>query len=158
MVLASADVEEQSEAKALTLQPWQVNPFELVSWWEMEKFSAVHFYGIGVVLEKAHHQLGIPPGGDPAFTFGTPTMTDKEEIDLASFLQSIQGEAEKIGLELSIQRSREIHSEIASHPRVAGGRIPRARVAALLSELDNLLRLEMSRKLFMYIPSEREKF
>jgi hypothetical protein len=142
------------------IRVWEENRFQLINWFDMQKFSAHRFYMIGSILERIRNRLGIETTGDPAFALGqsqTP-LGEQEEQDLISFLQRLEIESEDIGLELTVQRVTEIRGEMGFHVRQHGHKMQRRVMQARISELDTLVRLEMERVLFMYVPSDRAAF
>src|SRR2546423_7102892 len=57
-----------------TEAPWILTPYQLVSWWDMQKFSAERFVHIGTILRALKEEVGLSPvGGDPAFDFSDQT-------------------------------------------------------------------------------------
>src|SRR5215469_12858200 len=46
-----------SEPGSSVLAPWLENPYRLLSWWKMEKFTAGSFYAIGVGLQAIKDEI-----------------------------------------------------------------------------------------------------
>ncbi len=141
-----------------TVPPWHDAPYRLISWLEMQKFSAAALFAIGSVLQQIRHSLRVQ-GGDPSYALlgGTAVLSADEDRELDSWFETIKGFAEMIGLRLTQQRIGEIRLEMTQF-RLQGGTASKRRMVQLIAELENLIRLEMESGLFLHVPADRADY
>ena len=88
-------------------QPWLERPFELLSWWTMEQFSAQAFYQIAKAIEKfrADHK-SFRVGGDAAFAISgaNKRLTPNEIAVLQLFATEVQAHCRGLGLKIAVKR------------------------------------------------------
>ena len=125
-----------SETPVCVLPPWLEYPFRLISWYDMNKFSAELFINIGSSLQW----------------FGT--LSDAGKWDEKTHQAAI-----KFGETIRSQL-REIGCEIAAR---AAGRFgwqsfKPSDVEPLARELRNIIFDEMNQQLFLWVPQDRAKF
>ena len=142
------------EKNSCGLTPWQEAPYQLISWWDMEKFSALKFYHMAVLLEKLKNQYSV----------AAKKISDDFSIDedlrklVGKLLNSIKLEC----LELSLSNSAEVICEF-QHDLVSWkiGLLANMTVGQMKSRLDEInraIKREMKLHLFMYIPVEKVKY
>jgi hypothetical protein len=130
-------------AKACIVVPiWRRK--SLVSWWEMEEFSAHDFYRIGRKLETLK-SLSRPANEGAAFS-------EDDKLYFDTMFMGIHYHCRTIGLMMAcrhIERLRaRVMSTFVSQQEIVNG----------IDELDQRIRDEMGVRLFFYVPPEREKF
>jgi hypothetical protein len=132
------------------LKPWESNPYQLISWWDMEQFGAVKFYYIGVILEKIKRD------------FGTGNKKDlyplDEDVRLGlekRYLRFIELECRKIGLRNSAETVREFRNKLLAWKVID---LTSNQVATRIDEIARAIRREMKLNLFMYIPVDRAEY
>jgi hypothetical protein len=123
------------------LQPWEAHPYKLLSWWDMEKFSAAAFQQIVMGLALFTGQIEkMPPethAGDLAVTY-------------LPLVKSIRTECEKIGLRTSMVCADEFTA-------LAEGMTVKALTSAL-REFENTIRREMASCFFFHMPSKQAEY
>ncbi|HEU0049659.1 MAG TPA: hypothetical protein VFQ43_18875 [Nitrososphaera sp.] len=128
------------------IAPWEENPYQLVSWWKMQEFSAATFYHIATNLCQFQVAVERERTADDAF--------EKELFHSGGIarktLTDIRQECEQIGLTISIKC---INDLIRTGEQGTSAGIFKEKVA----QLSDLIRWEMEEKLFLYSPPERAK-
>jgi hypothetical protein len=126
------------------MQPWIQRPYILINWWEMEKFTAAAFYGIGQYLCEVRRNFealdkskasAAEPGAHAAGQGGKN-------------LRHVQNECREIGLVISAK----CIDFYFDRDQVG---ITLAEVIEILNQLERTIRWEMEEKLFMFVPPER---
>lgn len=135
------------------LTPWEANAYQLISWWEMERFSADTFYKIGGILntikydfERKHKDRNLPSSIDD--------LDENLRPGLIRRLDSIEEECRKIALRNSAETIREFKEVLIDKKN----EITFHHVAIRIDEIDRAIRREMKLHLFLYIPLERAKY
>jgi hypothetical protein len=125
------------------LSPWEAYPYQLVNWWDMEKFSADEFFKIGKLLGMVageHSREDAPKELDAR---GQKTYTN--------FLTSIRADCQTIQLRLSVKLIDHLIN------RVSQG-IGYQELGREVEVLQDRITDEMEEYLFMFIPAERAVF
>ncbi|HTW60819.1 MAG TPA: hypothetical protein VMD55_03365 [Terracidiphilus sp.] len=121
--------------------PWEESGNKLLSWWDMEKFSAATFQqivsGLTFLLGKIEELPPDAEGGDLAVKY-IPAVA------------AIRAECEKLALRISIICANDF---ISSAPTMTLGELTRS-----LRELDNTIRREMQACEFFYMPFKQTRF
>lgn len=126
-------------AEIRTLSPWVKDRYRLVSWWDMEKFSAEDFCKIAHVLCILEHELENQPAGQE--------MTPKDSLCVTDFLKPQMSDAcSKIGLSMVLK-----HIDLICR-RLEGG-ITFQAARDLISTLGREVNFEMEGALFLHIPA-----
>jgi hypothetical protein len=136
------------------LAPWQESPYRLISWWDMERFSAMAFYQIGKLLEKVctEHEMYRAPG-DAMFTGSgaNHVLTQDRVRGLQEFMQPLIGHCSGLGLQMSVHQMQFISDNAALFTN--------SRAASELQQLDKMIRWEMENHLFFFVsPTEAELY
>jgi hypothetical protein len=122
-------------------RPWEADPYKLLSWWTMEKFSAAAFQrvtsGLTFILGKIDELPPAAEGGDLA-------------VKYIPLIKTIRSDCEKIDLKVSMQCADDF---INTADMMTLGDLTRA-----LRELDNTIRREMETCMFFHMPSNQVKF
>lgn len=118
-----------------TLAPWERNPYRLVSWWDMNQFSAHRAFITGMLLERlisiATQYKDVNPEG------------------AKKILSGIDEEISKIGLKISLKASEHVISRLNSNDP------ERVEFRSSVTQLSNVIRWEMEQHLFLWVPSSR---
>jgi hypothetical protein len=128
---------------ARRVPPWEANPYGLVSWWDMEVFSASEFYRIARALERL---------GDESASI-LPLKTRMRNVD-------VQESLKKLGLTLSLAQTRRIQSHwdavSKSEDKAVAPATTKfaAEVQELIRGLQERIEDEMGERLFLYIPPD----
>src|SRR4051812_22746052 len=125
------------DAETRKLQPWIENPHRLISWWDMNTFSAEEFYKLGQLLKYAVDELGAMNDGA-----AIPELVEAyqsrlgQALDLAAQVQ-LNITAKWITQALDVIRDGVLLSEI------------RRQVWGIMQTVEK----EMDGQLFLYVPS-----
>jgi hypothetical protein len=119
-------------------QPWEDDPRSLLSWWDMEKFSAHIFFAISIVLEKLRH-----------YAVDEDRVLKKDGVIPSEWLPDLNVKCQEIGLRYS---SKYITRTIE---QIRKGETTIAEWKEMIPEIQNRIMDEMEDNLFMYIPSAR---
>src|SRR6185437_9327101 len=98
-------------------QPWIENPRQLMSWWDMEQFSARGFFLAGVLIEnlKNFSQMGalqVDPA-KPIYNYSAPVSDDIRSRAIKGF-KSIEDQCKSIGLAISADMISEARLKLES--------------------------------------------
>jgi hypothetical protein len=141
----------------VALCPWEAFPYQLVSWWDMQKFSAEKFVNIGTLIHRLKEELGIAVvQGDAAFDFSDKSalvMTDELRNKLAGVFDFMIGECTKIDLHVTVGTLEQIKGDL-----LLVNRIPRQYAVGRIAGLEGTLRAEMETSLFLFVPSAKSKY
>src|SRR5439155_10158389 len=135
----------QKSAVNVTL-PWVANPCSLLTWWDMERFSAEAFYVIGSYLAGVRCHLEHS-GVDIA----TVHDGQQSESKMHTTMGGVQRRCESIGLTVSSKHIKSFLSNLGEEAKVAD-------VIASLSHIEKIIRFEMEDRLFMFVPSDKAEF
>jgi hypothetical protein len=142
MSLVSEPEIREHEAIAGLVRPWVENPYALVSWWDMERFSAAAFNDIGTDIGLLSSKLERLP-------------RDLDAVELATayrpLLALIRECCTKIDLRFSVACVDDFFAALKH-----GMTVEQMRHA--VAELNNSIRREMQVSLFFYMPWEQAKF
>jgi hypothetical protein len=126
-------------------QPWREWPYPLVSWWDMQKFSASGFIEAMNLLE------GLPLLCDAA---DPRSLVDPRSVDSSQIvLESLRSECANIGLDFSVTCINELIDEL---PMRAGLTVRYFRERC--AEVANTIRREMQVCLFFRVDYLNAKF
>jgi hypothetical protein len=133
------------------IPPWIANPYQLVSWWEMERFSAASFYQIGRYL--AVIKEGFLKSGATHIEAGAlkrPKKLDVEEISGGMALEMIRYNCNQIGLTISLKCVEKLFDLGERGCTIQ-------EFTATLSQLSETITWEIADKTFLFIPATRSK-
>jgi hypothetical protein len=119
--------------------PWEYAPYSLVSWWDMEKFSAVAFYDIAATLQEMRH------------VDGNQRLEPNSSL-VTNFLPRLKNLCSAIGLTLSVKHIDRLVANFSPGSTNAG------LFQDAITELHRRIADEMEEKLFFYVPSERATY
>jgi hypothetical protein len=139
------------------LQPWEINPRQLVTWWEMLSFAAWNFFWCGYTLQRIEQDclIGsmVVPGDAPMFAL--PRDLDGAARNKAlPALKRVAAEFDAIGLRITAETTLEIVAELENTFR-------RHNFQWLIDQIniiEGLSKKEIEGKAFFYVPAERAKF
>ena len=125
--------------------PWLEQPFSLLSWWDMEKFSAALFFALGryLCVIKRNIQTAIDAEGNSRKTPLGPSSSSQETLN------AIKIRCENIGLTVSTKSVARIVSLGTAEGATLGDLID------AITHLEQTIIWEMEDRLSAYIPPER---
>lgn len=133
------------------IPPW----FErtLVSWWDMEQFSARKFYQMGRLLNKvAEEHRAYKP--DIVTEVMLPELSahlsEQRVAGLQDFMKEVSTHCSELGLDVSQQHAEYISDNAKT--------LTNAQVADRLEHLDETIRFEMGKHLFFFVLPETAEF
>jgi hypothetical protein len=126
-------------------QPWISSPYSLISWWDMEQFSAEEFYAIG---EDLGRMAELFSGGDER----SLVSEINQRGDLQFRIERILDSCETLDLKVSVACANEFLEKIEDEDFTTGG------TQRLFQELSNTIRREMQTVLFFHVPSAQAEF
>jgi hypothetical protein len=130
------------------LMPWEENPYTLVSWWNVEKFSADIFFTIGQYLciaQRTFKDRIRQEGNSAATVLGAPSSESKDN----AILNSIKEACSQIGLTVSTKCVTSL-IRMRNQENVTMGQVIDA-----IHTLEQTITWEMEDRLFMYINPNR---
>ena len=146
----------------LLLQPWEANPHQLVTWWDMLSFSAWNFFWCGTTLRSIELDClmgsievpGIEDVGS-APIFNLPRDLDERSRNKAlTSLKRVVVELSTIGLRITSETANEVISELENVSIRHNFQWLMDQVKAI----ERLSKKEIEGKAFFYVPEERIKF
>jgi len=153
------------------IKPWEANPYQLISWWDMEKFSAAVVYEIARSFEQLRSMCNlIERFGDFKFSGNQVSIDRLESIELLtartrrqllpdweksilSILESVEKHCEMIGLGLAAQAAKDYRIGLESKEVKTYGD-----VSECIAALDKIITLQLRENLFTFIPADRAAF
>lgn len=141
----------------LTIQPWEQNSLELVSWFEMLQFSASAFVYAGRALRSIKAECVTIAAdcvdGEPVFRM-TRLVDDEAKRKALVGLTSIEPEFRKIGLSISAETVAELISDLKDSDLTHNVQWLSDRIEGI----EKLVNKELAGKAFFYVSPERTKF
>jgi hypothetical protein len=139
------------------VQPWQLNPFQPISWFEMLQFSARGFFWLSQYLESIKLDclaLAIPVDGDtPIFNFSI--LLDERATEKAlEVLSHVETQARSIGLDITADTAIEVREKLSGDKVFKNCQWLSDQVVGL----QKIVEKELKGKVFIYSPPERAKF
>ncbi len=141
--------------------PWRGR--RLVTWWEMEKFSAAAVYEIARSFEQLRMTCGLwerfgmvhLKDGKLESMELLPTITpmnldENWRESVISILKSVQLHCQSIGLNLAVQAAKDYREAIEAKRINTHGQVVQA-----IATLDKVITLQLKANLFMFIASDR---
>jgi hypothetical protein len=149
---------EHAAGRVSAVLPWQIAPYDLVSWWQMQQFSAWAFYYIGRYLEqlRVQYRIGaITGGGDPAFSFGRATRSLEAEDNqgLIRVFEGIRDHCASISLQVAVDIVNGYIDDLSSGRIANHEHVERAVVT-----LDKIIQSEMRKRVFMFISPDKSRY
>jgi hypothetical protein len=157
----AADVVESIAAvespARIVLPPWIERPYGLISWWDMENFSAGAFYLIGKALQEARtwspkwaedspEYAAFQRGMDAEFRPGDRAYFVELLSEVASHLQ-------RIGLRFSLASVNRLKESLSSNSQITNRQF-----TAEIENIHGRIKDELSERLFLYMPSDRAEY
>lgn len=129
------------------LQPWEANPFELITWWDMEKFSAEDFFNMSAQLSALMFYAEQELKGNVK-----ELITGDSIKVFGGMIEDVKKECKKLGLEVSVMTANALLTTLKTPGIRFGELAPRAH------ELRSNIGREMQLHLFFHIPTGQAKF
>lgn len=130
------------ELPPVRLAPWLEHPFRLISWYDMNKFSAGLFVNIGSSLQWFST---LPETGK---------WKESTRESAKEFANSIAKNLKAIGCDIAAQAAFRFGSEVPDR----FGQRPISDLKPRAGELQSVIFDEMNRHLFFWVPPERARF
>lgn len=144
-----AKAEEQGITSEL---PWILAPYQLVTWWDMEKFSAEAFVLIGTLIQQLKEEMGLPES-DAAFSFtGTKVFLSPEKKDkIKNCLDFIESHCHRVSLTICCAVIAQVRDDF-----LCSEELPRDYAIGRIAGFEGTLRAEMQANVFLAIASDRK--
>ena len=131
---------------ATNIRPWRADRYKLLSWWDMERFSARAFYLIG-------NSLAILPGQIAAMAEVSESdllnlnqdASDKAKAHASTWISNIQGWCAGIELKSAIQQCNRIQRRLSRS-------LTYGELCCLIGELKQRISDAMEGQLFFFVP------
>ncbi|SRR5581483_493729 len=139
------------------LQPWELRPFELVSWFQMLTYSAWSFFWCGNVLRgiRADCMIGAcRPFGDDVAIALSADLDARARENATNSLSTVEKKFREIGLDITAETTKELATAVSDDTN-------RQNFQWLIDQvksIENLAAKELKQRLFLYVPPERAKF
>lgn len=148
----------KSEVEEAVLFPWHSAPRGLVSWWDMEQFSATGFFLAGVFIESVRNDclmgsMMVDPRA-PIYNLAAP-LQERAVKSALEYLPRLERECRSIGLKISADATQRAIKGIEDHAEIP---INYQWLRDKLSDLKSLICDEMKQHGFFYVSPERSKF
>lgn len=129
-----------------SVQPWIMAPYSLISWWDMEKFSAAAFFSIATQLSIMSENADRDRRGGIRYS-----ITPEQRALFLTSLRNIQAECEGLNLKVSLHA---VHEAIVTFERsnFFGD------LGSGTEQLRNTIEWEMRSELFFHLPSKQTDF
>ena len=132
---------------------WRENPYGLVSWWDVEEFSAETLHLRVSTLEKIWaFFVQARPGGD-AFAAGLlgqrRVVNAGEKQELCKTLHGTESTLRSAGLPTSAEAVNEFAKDVLESTAM-----PAEQVVSRIEEIQRTIRREMRTVVFLYVPAE----
>jgi hypothetical protein len=141
-----------------SLFPWHLNHRQIISWWQMEQFSARGFFLAGCLIEAIKSDClmfsTITSGDEPLYNLAAPL----DELVIArarSHLQQIEKQCRSIGLPLSADTASTASKKLEN---TSGTKVNYQWLRDKVSDLKDLIGREMSQHGFFYISPDKSKY
>jgi hypothetical protein len=149
---------EPETTNIATVPPWFANPSHLITWWDMEQFSARNFFFAGCLIEAMKTECFVASavtasGEEPLFNLAAPL--DQMAIDRAiNYLQQIEQQCRGIGLDLSADTVGVAWKRLGQ----PSSRLNYQWLRDKVSDLKDLIAREMKNHGFFHISPEKGKY
>jgi hypothetical protein len=156
------EVPKEPELLSERVAPWELNPYQLLTWWDMDQFSASVTYWAGQIMESLKRDClaHAGGGGDRDFSFTPHAMY--EPIDAQTFtkaldyLPKVEQLCREIGLQIAAETIR--HEVLEPMQDVRQRPLSFQWLLQHMYSLQRLIQREMSTRLFLYVPPEKAKY
>jgi hypothetical protein len=148
----------QSLYGEIQLAPWVVNPWKLVSWWEMQQFSGRRLYWVGQWLERLRQDSLLNGCGMQNTPVDPHALLQPLSHDERKHTVLIMEEAsvlEAIGLPISAETMLEIKQRIKED---SSNILTYEWLHSQIMALQKLMEKEMKKKFFIYITPEKVRY
>lgn len=130
--------------RACEVCPWERLPFQLIGWWDMQKFAAENFMIIVRALADLENEV-------KAYENESSEEKIKRVDGWTGLWDAIGHQCKKLGLRISLACVEDIKSDLD-----AG--MSSDRLMAAIGELENTLRREMENTQFFHMPTKQADF
>ncbi len=144
-----SECEIAEEGESASLAPWILAPYRLISWWDMQKFSAEAFVTIGSQLQMLKEEIGFG-GGLSTLTLETIVLDEVKREEISKLLSYIEIKCSEVSLRISAGCVAVLRGDL-----LAMQKIPRDFAMGRISALQGTINVEMKQNLFLSVPQER---
>ena len=131
---------------ATKVRPWRIDRYKLLSWWDMERFSARAFYLIGNSLAVLPGQIAIMAEVPESDLLNlNQDASDKAKAHASKWVSNIQGWCTGIELKSAIQQCNRIQWRLSRN-------LTYGELCGLIGELKRRISDEMEGQLFFFVP------
>lgn len=141
-MVAPAIREEAISKDTGVVRPWEIEPYRLISWWDMERFSAAGFNYIAEQLAKLAYRVGE-----------LPRDLDAKELAVSyePLFRRIREHCASLGLRTSVLCIDDFLADLGYDLTVQ-------KFGTHVAELGNTIRREMWACYFFHMPSSQAEF
>ncbi len=163
MVCHSQELNESLEQKTshrTVYPPWWINSRQVVSWWDMEKFSAEEYVEIAFLLESqrtkfsASRLVGILRVGDSSSPQSEWFLENEDRESLIRGFQVLASRCETIGLSVSAANALTVVRGVSDDSLKFTNTWAKFEIKKALE----ILSYEMRDHLFLYIQQDKQKW
>jgi hypothetical protein len=135
--------EQNRQCTAPVRAPWENDPYRLISWWDMEQFSAAEFYSIaenlGILIQNARF--------DSDRNISTK-LSEEQRQSFGLLLDGVLDKCEKLRLKVSVEAARDAIRSIKWEHAVFN------ELGPAIEEVSNTIRREMRTRYFLSLTTD----
>jgi hypothetical protein len=131
-------------------RPWRVDRYKLLSWWDMERFSARSFFLIGNLLGILPENVRKAAHPEHYQVDGNEKVSDKTKNHVAVWVIEVQKRCEEIALESAVTHAKRFLWRLERNQTYSD-------VSHQIDELKNRIFDDMKLELFLHVPHEHAK-
>jgi len=149
--------EQEKVDIAKVMSPWEASSHSLITWWEMERFSADAFFLVGAYLQTLQGDICMDPFSDMevdptrAMRLMGPIREDRRK-DAVDTLRRIASLCDSIGMRISSETAKEFSEDLETKS------LAMSIVSTRINDLRELIAKEMQGRMFMYVPLDRAAY
>jgi hypothetical protein len=128
--------------------PWETYPYRLISWWDMEKFSAARFYRIGTALQMLKEYADDDRKSDVA------DIDEVAKKAMGEYLRRVSRDCSDTGLVISVKAADKVIALLDGEIGVTF----HDQFFTALSHLEQTIEWEMQGVQFFRMPPDQAKF
>lgn len=149
----------RGDARELAGRPWQANPYHLVSWWDMQNFSAKNFGDAITIIERVQYEWAhAKPKGDASFARGSVCLSPEQREELGNkAIQVVETALRESGLETAAEVAWEFRVELLGWNNPLFKTFTATKVLSKCEEICKTMRREMKSVLFMHFSRQEAK-
>ena len=138
---------ERDRGSPIAQPPWFDLGCQLISWWDVEQFSAEHFMALTTLLERISVKYRVRHDKNPELQ---TSESDRQSIE--GDLRLIERDCKQLGLVHTADALFDFRNNLLA---VKHGAFTSQKIHWKLDEISDSLRREMKRSLFLHIPKKQ---